>query len=89
MSRPTWLHRHTNAPVAPPKERSPAMVNATGRALAALDARIAAHGADGLPAWLSTHFGGLAFTDRACAMQRVMRHNFGREVLAACREALP
>lgn len=84
MPRPAWLKR----PAAPPKERTLAMINASGRALDAVDARIASHGADGLPDWLAANRDGLTITDKTCVMARIIGKSFGRAVNDACREAL-
>ena len=87
MSRPAWLRaRQGQAPAK--KDREQAAVNATGRALAKLDAQLDDHGADGLAGWLLTFRDGLTVTDKACVMSRIMGRSFGRDVEADCREAL-
>lgn len=88
MTRPAWLKRRLGLPAAPPKERTLAMINASWRALDAVDARIASHGAEGLADWLARNSAGLTMTDRTCVMARIIGKSFGRAVNDACREAL-
>jgi hypothetical protein len=74
---------------APRPSRDNKAIRATGDMLALVDARIASHGADGLPEWLGATFGHANMTDRACILSRLMRENYGRAFMDLCREALP
>jgi hypothetical protein len=88
MPRPAWLKRRTVDTPRNPKQRDIAAINASGRALDAVDSRIASHGADGLPDWLAANRDGLTITDKTCVMARIIGKSFGRAVNDACREAL-
>lgn len=85
MAKPAWLRaRQGQAPMLK-KEREQAAINATGRALAKLDARLAEHGAEGLADWLRANLAGEPATTRACCLVRISGKCFGREVMDACR----
>ncbi len=76
-------------PTIPPRQRDDKAIKGTADMLAALDNRIASHGADGLPEWLvSQGIAGRSFTDRVAALGRIMRAGFDRGVLDACREVM-
>ena len=55
----------------PRPDRDARDYKATSAVVALLDARIASHGADGLPAWLSANVAGRNATDKAAVMLRV------------------
>lgn len=77
-------------PTIPPRQRDDKMISDTNAMLAALDSRLASHGADGLPEWLvAMGINGRSFTDRVAALGRIRAAKFDRAVLDACREVLP
>ena len=88
MARPAWLkRRNPDAPMLK-KEREQAAINATGRALAKLDARLAECGADGLADWLRANLAGEPATTRACCLVRISGKCYGRDVMDACRDVM-
>lgn len=72
-----------------PREREQAAMQHTDKLLEMLEQRLASHAAESLPEWCAAHLGGADRTTKASALLRIMRASYGREVLAACREALP
>ena len=88
MAKPAWLRARQGQAQIPKKEREQAAINATGRALAKLDARIAECGADGLTDWLRSTLAGEPATTRACILVRISGKCYGREVMDACRDVM-
>lgn len=57
-------------------------------AVAATEARIASHGATGLPEWLSANLGGAERLCRTMALLAIKRAGIGGDVLRACQERM-
>jgi hypothetical protein len=88
MARPHWLKRRGTDHAETPKQRQQAAINRAGKALEALEARLAAHGTDGLVEWLRVTFGGAEGTVRTCVMTRIVGKSFDRALVDECRGVL-
>jgi len=86
--KPAWLKARQGQAPTQKREREMAAINATGRTLELLDARLASHGADGLAGWLRANVAGEPATTRACVLVRISGKCYGREVMDACRDVM-